>query len=270
MIANREYLISLLKKGKIPKKFLPYLKEDKEDVYNFLKSIGMEENDIEKYPILLLRDLEAIKTQYEELKRIGISDKEIIKYPRLLTRSLKKLKETYEKLVELGISEEKIASEPWLLTKDLESIKENYEILIKIGVPKRKIASYPLLLGLSSENIKKRYQHIISLLRDDYKNRNSGRDSIIFNPLLLSVPPETIEANIQFLSYIGFDEYNPILLQTKPQTKRKKIAILLRELFRYETLSKKDKNKAIKELYQILKENPKLLINSSGKLKKKS
>jgi len=110
------------------------------------------------------------------------------------------------------------------------------------------------------------------LLRQDYRNRSSGRDLLVNQAQLLGISPETIEANVQNLYSIGID-YNNALLGTKPQTKRQKIAWMLKELFDYQSPHKPHKvvvrystdetaRVAIHSLYDFIRYGPKILIKS--------
>ncbi|MEK6951503.1 MAG: hypothetical protein AABX29_00655 [Nanoarchaeota archaeon] len=93
----------------------------------------------------------------------------------------------------------------------------------------------------------------------------------ILKPQLLGISPETINANVQFLSYLGIDYNNYInvlLLGTEPQTKRKKMAWMLRELFDYGNLPQEQKREAINGLYRFARDNPRVLIRSINSMNK--
>ena len=83
---------------------------------------------------------------------------------------------------------------------------------------------------------------------------------------LLEIPKETIEENVQYLHSIGMDYNNGFLLGTRPQTKRKKLAWLLREVFDYRNIPQDQKMEAINRLYSFVRENPKNLIRSIATL----
>jgi len=141
-----------------------------------------------------------------------------------------------------------------------ESIRSVYEFLRQIGLTDEKIALHAHLLGRDPETIKRNYQHHIRLLRQNYEDRNSGREILIMNPQLLGIPPETIEANVQNLYALSIDYNNAFLLGTSFQLKRKKMAWLLREVFDYRT--SKDKKETIRRMYDFVKQNPRYLVKS--------
>jgi len=105
-------------------------------------------------------------------------------------------------------------------------------------------------------------------LRKDYKNRESGRRLILDNPNLLTISPETIDANVQFLYGLGIDYYNASLLRTTPKLKRSKMAWMLRELFDYEILNENQKRDAIYSLYEFLRDNSSILKKSISYMEK--
>ena len=105
-------------------------------------------------------------------------------------------------------------------------------------------------------------------MRKDYKNRESGRRLILDNPNLLTISPETIDANVQFLYGLGIDYYNASLLRTTPKLKRSKMAWMLRELFDYEILNENQKRDAIYSLYEFLRDNSSILKKSISYMEK--
>ncbi|MEM7819270.1 MAG: hypothetical protein QXD48_00375 [Candidatus Aenigmatarchaeota archaeon] len=92
--------------------------------------------------------------------------------------------------------------------------------------------------------------------------RSSGKDLLTNQAQLLGIPPETIEANVQYLNSIGIDYKNVFLLGTKPQTKRQKMAWMLRELFDYRTLPYEERKDAIDGLYDFVRNDSTILTRS--------
>ncbi len=158
----------------------------------------------------------------------------------------------------------------WILNSNTneDSIRIVYRFLKEHGIKDKKIASNAQLLGMNPETINKNYQHHISLLRQDYKDRNSGRDLLTNQAQLLGIPNKTIESNVQYLHSLGIDYYNGFLLGTKTQNKKNKLAWMLRELFNYRDISKENKKEVINLLYEFIRNNPNLLIKSINSLRR--
>ena len=169
----------------------------------------------------------------------------------------------------LGLSDEKIASRADLLGRDPETIERNYQRLQGLGLSDEKIATLAQLLGRYPETIERNYQNHVGFLRQDYNNRNSGRDLLINQAQLLGIPQVTIEANVQFLHSHGIDYNNGLLLGTTPQNKRRKIAYLLRGLFDYRNLPQERKRQAVIQVYNFVRDNPRVLVYSLNTLDKK-
>ena len=190
------------------------------------------------------------------------------------------VRESLDKIVEELFSDVKVNdfSINWILNSPRaseNSVREVYTFLRNRGLSDDKIASQAQLLGMNPETIERNYQNHIGLLRENYQDRASGRGLILNQPQLLGISPETINANVQFLSYLGIDYNNytnALLLGTEPQTKRRKMAWMLRELFNYGNLPQEQKREAINGLYRFVRDNPRVLIrsiNSMGKSRKK-
>ena len=104
--------------------------------------------------------------------------------------------------------------------------------------------------------LQRNYQNHVGLLREDYTDRNSGKDLLMKQAQLLGRNPETIESNVQYLNFSGIGYYHGILLGTTPKLKRTKLAWMLRGLFDYRNLGEEQKPKAIANLYEFIKANP--------------
>jgi len=140
--------------------------------------------------------------------------------------------------------------------------------LKKLGLTDKKIATNANLLTMNPKTIHRNYQHHVGLLRQNYEERNLGRESITRQGSYLGIPPETINTNVQYLSSLGIDYHKGPLLGTTTQLKRKKMVWLLREVFDYRDLSDEQKPVAIKKMYDFLRDNSYLLVQSISALGK--
>ncbi|MDA1196983.1 MAG: hypothetical protein O2779_03405, partial [Nanoarchaeota archaeon] len=147
-------------------------------------------------------------------------------------------------------------------------IERNYQRLSALGLKDDKIASQAQLLGRDPETIERNYQHHVGLLRQDYRDRTSGRELLTNQAQLLGITPETITTNVQFLYSLGIDYNDAFLLGTTPQLKRKKMAWMLRELFNYGTLPEEQRRDAIDGLYNFIRADPRILIKSINSLER--
>ena len=145
---------------------------------------------------------------------------------------------------------------------DENAIRQVYGLLRKYNVKQEKIAAQAHLLGRDPETIERNYRHHVGLLRGDWKDRNSGKSLLLKHAELLGIPPETIEANVQYLNSIGTDYNDGMLLGTTPQTKRRKLGWLLREVFDYGKVPEEQKRETVYNLYDFVKEHPSILIKS--------
>ena len=243
-------------------------------VYNLLKTYGLSDEKIASQAHLLGRDPETIMGHYRFLRDLGLSDKSIATHASLLGLDPETVMDHYRFLRDLGLSDKSIATHAYLLSRDPETVMGHYRFLKALGLSDKSIASNAHLLGRDPETIMKYYQHHVGLLREHYKDRNSGRNLLIDNPQLLGISPETMEANIQYLHSIGID-YNEdsllwvMLLGSKPSTKRKKLAWMLRELFDYRSVPQEKKKTLINILYGFVRNNPSLLVKSIKTLERK-
>ena len=161
-------------------------------------------------------------------------------------------------------------SRRWVETSNTneEKMRCAYESLKRIGLTDEKIASQAHLLGMNPETIERNYQHHIGLLRQDYEDRNSGRELLMSQPQLLGIPSETINANVYYLHSLGIDYHNAFLLGTTSQLKRKKMAWLLREVFDYRDIPESKKRETIQKMYGCIRENPQYLVKSISALER--
>ena len=179
------------------------------------------------------------------------------------------IKENYDFLIKVGLTDGKIASQAQLLGMNPETIKSNYESLKELGLKDSKIANQAQLLGMNPETIKSNYNNFIGLTRNDYKDRNSGKE-IIFNQIsLLGSSQKTIESNIQFFNQYNLHYGDGFMFGTTVNNKRKKLAYILREVFDYKSVSENQKKDTINDLYAFVRKNPKLLRQSISTLKKR-
>ena len=214
----------------------------------------------------------AIRQVYEFLKRIGLSDDKIASQANLLGMDPETIERNCQRLIALGLSDNKIASQAHLLGRDPETIERNYKKLSALGLTDDKIASQAHLLGRDPETIERNYQHHVGLIRQNWQDKSSGRDLLMDQAQLLAMSPETIESNVQYLCSLGVD-YNDrfllgLLLGTTPQLKRKKMAWMLREIFDYRSLSYEQKQEAMLDMYDFVRNNPQYLIKSISGLEK--
>ncbi|MDO8460109.1 MAG: hypothetical protein Q7S74_03300 [Nanoarchaeota archaeon] len=203
---------------------------------------------------------EKIRQAYLILNRIGVSDKEIVSQAQLLGKDPETIERNHKRLRELGISNEKIATNANLLGMSLETMERNYQYLRNVGLKDSKIVSRAELLGMSSDTIERNYKYSVGLLRQNPENRNSGRDLLMMQAQLLGNSPKTINANVQYLSSLGIDYNNGLLLGTTPKQKRRKMAWLLREIFDYR--NSEYKKETIHRMRKFVRENPIYLIKS--------
>ncbi len=235
-----------------------------------LKEIGLSDEKIATYAQLLGMKPETIQENYNLLIELGLNKNKIISQANLLGRNTKTLKKNREKLKEIGLSDKKIATYAQLLNFDIKTLKGKKKELQDLGFSKEYIVSHPILLVRNTNSLKKNYQKQIGLLSESYENRKSGKD-LLLSSSLLTISTNTIEANVQYLKHINIyneidDTAKIILLGTKPQTKRKKIAWILREVFDYRDKYGVIKKETISNMYRFIKENPKVLIPSISKL----
>lgn len=246
------------------------------ETYEFLKKIGLSNGKIATHAHLLVIDLDSIKRNYKILSdNLKLSDGKIATHAQLLSMNPDTIEKNYQRLHDLGLSKKSIATNAQLLGINPDTIERNYQRLHNLGLSDEKIATHAFLLGRNPKTIKKNYQNYIGLLRHDYKDRESGREILLQQAQLLGISPDTVEANVQWFADRRLDYGNGVLLGTKVQTKRKKLAWILREVFDYR--NQQDKRETINRMYAFIADNPRLMIKSikalervKGKLIKKA
>jgi hypothetical protein len=184
----------------------------------------------------------------------------------LLGRDPETIDRNYQKLSDLGLKDEKIASQAHLLGMNPDTIERNYQRLSGLGLSDSKIATQAHLLGMNPDTIERNYQNHIGLLRSNYEDRNSGKEILLQQAQLLGVSPDTLESNVQWFADRKFAYGNGMLLGTKTQTKRKKLAWILREVFDYRTHPQDQRREVINNMYKFVADNPHLMIKSTKAL----
>ena len=217
---------------------------------------------------MLGRDPETIKNNHQALRDLGLTDRKIASQAQLLGRDPETIKNNHQYLKTLGLTDSKIASRAELIGRDPETIKNNHQYLKNLGLTDRNISTNAHLLARDPETIERYYQYHVGLLREDYLDRGSGRELILSHASLLGIPPKTMEANVQYLSSIGIDYHNGFLLGSRPSTKRRKLAWMLRELFDYRDIPRDHKREVIGRLYHFVRENPRILAKSLHSLER--
>ena len=255
--------------------------------YSKLVELGLSDEKIATTAALLGRDPETIQRNYDNLRRIGLSDEKIATTAALLGLNPETIQRNCENLRRIGLSDEKIAKQAALLSLNPETIQRNYDNLRRIGLSDEKIATLAQLLGRDPETIKRNYDHHIGMLG----GRESGKSILTSQAQLLGRPPGTgdngskkslasggFAGTFQYLAYIDrmsenghapIHRRNPMLLGTTPANKREKIACLLREVYDYRKLGPDEKKSAIKKVYRLVSDEPKLLFYSISTLEKR-
>jgi len=230
--------------------------------YQRLSALGLKPDKIASQAQLLGFNPETIERNYQRLLNLGLNDHQIATLAHLLGNNPETIERNYQRLLGLGLKDDKIASRADLLGRDPETIERNYQRLLNLGLNDHQIAKHAELLGHNPETIERNYQSHIRLLRQNYQDRTSGRDLLMTQAQLLGIPPESINANVQFLHRRRIDYHNAFLLGTSTQTKRKKMAWMLRELFDYRILPQERRRDAINNLYGFIKDYSRCLVSS--------
>jgi len=238
------------------------------EVYRFLSNMGVANDRIASHADLLGRDPQTIKRNYQELLALGLKKNRIGYHLELLGRDPQTIKRNYQELLALGLKKNRVGYHLELLGGDPQTIKRNYQELLALGLKKNRVGYHLDLLGRDPQTIKRNYQNHIGLLKQNYQDRTSGRKILTNQPQLLGISPETINANVQFLSSLGIDYHNAPLLGSRPQLKREKMAWMLRELFDYRTLSQEQRRDAINDLYDFIRDYPKILTKSINSIRR--
>ena len=178
--------------------------------------------------------------------------------------------EAYQFLRSKNIKDEKIASHIHLLGKGLEILEPTYYSLEKMGLTTTQIATHASLLGLNPRSVRSKYDFLVGLLRDDYADRNSGKEAVLGNPVLLGSSRVTVESNTQFLYSLGVNlRENLGLLGTTMKKKREKMAWMLNELFDYGGAFPEEKKDLIYSMRDLVRDKPDLLFRSVNYLEER-
>ena len=172
------------------------------------------------------------------------------------------VRKAYAKLLELGLTDEKIATRAYLLSMNPETLQRNADSLKQFGLSNEKIASQAHLLGRDPETIQRNYEFL---------RRFFSKDEIMENAQLLGSSQKTIESSVQFLAQLGIDyKEMPFACGTKASTKRKKIAVLLREKYGFNAnLSKEERKELAEKARDFVRSRPQVLRMSEKKIKEK-
>ena len=236
--------------------------------YLLLKSYGLSEDKLASQAQLLGMNPETIEKNYQNLRSYGIRGHKIASRAELLGLNPETIEKNYQNLRSYGIRRHKITILANLIGRCQETIKRNYQNLRSYGLSANNIASSAELLNLTPETIEKNYQKAIGILRQNHQDRNSGREFITNNPVLLGYSPETIKENVQYLNSINLIYNNIALLGTKVQTKRGKMVWMLQNLFDYGNLYSGQKTEAVHNMYNFIRGNPNYLIRSISTLER--
>ena len=166
-----------------------------------------------------------------------------------------------EHLKSLGLSDKKIATCACLLGMNPETLQRKTEHLKSLGLTKEKIANQAQLLGQNPKTIQRKYE----VLR-----RYFSREEIAKNAQLLGNSQETLEASVQFIHQLGLNyKEMPFACGTKVSTKRKKIAVLLKERYGYDaSLSKEERKELVEKAREFVRSRPQILRMSKKRIKK--
>ncbi len=234
--------------------------------YENLISLGLSRKRIISRAELLGMDPQSVRENYENLISLGLSRKRIISRAELLGKDPQSVWENYENLLRLGFSHKKIIYRADLLGNDQDTINKKFEKLLAYGMKKEKICSNIGLMAMNFETIRRNYQNHIGYLKRDYLDRKYGKEFLMKQGQLLTIPSGTVCSNVQYSTHLGVDYRSPVFLGTNVQLKRKKMAWLLREVFDYRQFSK-EKKKYVKEaLYGFIRDNPLYLRKSINKM----
>ena len=254
------------------------------NVYQLLRGLGLSDRKIATNATLFGFSNETLRQNYETLRRMGLRKKQIITSPQLLGFSQKGLEKNYERLRRVGLTA-KIAQHHVLLYRNPETLEQNLRFLKDRGLTEEKIIANPLLLVSNRQTIERNWRHLKSKgLTDEkistnvhllhlsprtidrnYQNlrRYFEKATIATFAPLLTIPPETINSNVQFLNFLGIDYARyPLACGSGPRKKREKIAWLVRQLFGPEHRRNDGVKKAIRRVRRLVKENPKIVIYS--------
>ena len=141
-----------------------------------------------------------------------------------------------------------------------EKAKRNYARLRKLGLPDERIRTLPQLLPMNQDNLERNYRS---------HRRFVSQHLLRTCSQLLGIPAVTVERNVQFLRDMGIDYNDPVLLGTNPNTKRKKMAWMLREAMDYRSLTTPEaKRDCIHALRMFVQDRPMYLGYSIAKMER--
>lgn len=252
---------------------------------------GITPKAISRYPRLLLVPQKLVDSRYKPLLDMGFSRQEILAHPNTLTWNSEVIREHLTALKGIGAGNMRLlARNPEtvlatlaefegmhltdrksrsLITYNPDTVRRKLETLIKMGIDAGKLRSRSELLGFSLETIRAHYQNHVSVLRAYAAGRESGKRLLFDQPQLLGVSSTTMLANVQYLEYLGIKSNYGALLSTKPQTKRAKMAWLLRELFDYWKVPEESRPETIRNVYAFTRVHPNVLVYSISTLEKR-
>ena len=213
---------------------------------------------------------DSVRESYQFLKSKDISDTKIATNAKLLGWDQETLWNNYRNLEEMGLNKTRIASHADLLGWDQETLWNNYHNLEEMGLNKEQIATNATLLSKNPKSIRSKYDLFVGLLRDDYADRNSGKEVILKKPGLLTSSRVTVESSTQFLYSLGLDAgKNSWLLGTTMKKKREKMTWMLREVFDYGEAPLEKKKDLIHSMHDMVRDRPNLLFRSVNYLEER-
>lgn len=274
MSGNLEEVICELLKGEKISEFglkkvcdNPFVTKDSIlEVYKLLKSYQCSDKTMASKVHLLGMSPKRIERNYQILRIWGVNEEQIARYAEILGFFPKKLSERYTALRRLGLSRKEVIDSIYLLCTPLKTVeamlrKREEKKRLRLNELEARRYTLKILLGLSdaeaamwgdenlhlnNSDIRPRYDHHVGLFRKDYRDRNSGRSFLATYVGLLAIPPTTIEATVQQLSTMQVITVKGHVLTNHPQSRREKLAWMLRELFDYHALSPTEKKEALK------------------------
>lgn len=220
---------------------------------DLLNELGVSDKAISRSAHLLGSRPETLKRKYGFLVRLGFKKSTIASTPSILGISEAAIASRFIGHVMRGITSNAVRQNN-LTTKRPEALEQKIEYLVKrFKIPRTTIEKTPSILSHSIAGIQRKYEHHISWLREDYTNRESGRNILFTHLPVFCAANESLEANVQFLSDLGITCNNSNLYFNLAQKKREKMAWVLREIFDYrQSDEKEDKTAKIKSLRRFV------------------
>lgn len=231
-------------------------------VYGMLRGYGLNQDKIAKAAYLLVAPPENIRDNYRRFMEKGTSHRRIVSQIHMLGRSEKNLDDKYSNFEKYDILPRNLKLQPQLLGLEKITLETRYKNLRRLGLSNGQILKYVSLLSLKPNTVNSNYQNCVGLL----KNGFSGKAILLKQPQLLGIPYSTLSANVLFADINNITEYSTAFLGTSPQTKRRKVAYLLREVCDYRAKAEEARLDAIKMMYSFLKKSPRLLLYSINAL----